>query len=186
MERADNFKKVLLALFGSSPPSLPAPTGSNSGNTNGQSSPDSQNGNTNGSDNTLDPGSSNNSSNFNGAGTAYYPDYNPIWSEGKCINDGEPPSGRPNHPTLEECCEKNYGDQASGICLGSVKDPSVGTAPISSPDSPPNSQESEVPNDEIPSSSYSDSPESGSTAFYPDYNPIWSLGKCVNDGEPKA
>jgi hypothetical protein len=195
MERADNFKKVLLALFGSSPPSLPAPTGSNSGNTNGQSSPDSQNGNTNGSDNTLDPGSSNNSSDFNGAGTAYYPDYNPIWSEGKCINDGEPPLGRPNHPTLEECCEKNYGGQASGICLGSVQDPSVGTdgantgseeAPISSPDSPPNSQESEVPNDEIPSSSNNDSPESGSTAFYPDYNPIWSLGKCVNDGEPPS
>jgi hypothetical protein len=186
MERADNFKKVLLALFGSALPDLP-----NSGSSGNENPP-------NGS------GNPNNDGSIDSSSTAYYPDYNSNWSLGKCINDGIPPLGRPNYETLEECCSKAYGGQASGVCLGSVPGGSsdetddTGTNGDTATTSTTSStaigdstssttsagDDSETPNDDTSPGSDDDSTGSGSTAYYPDYNPIWSLGKCINDGAP--
>ena len=176
MERADNFKQVLLALFGGTLPDLP-----NSGTPGNGNHP-------NGSGN---PGSTDSST------TAYYPDYNSNWSLGKCVNVGTPPSGRPNYETLEECCSKAYGGQASGVCLGSVPGGSSddtddtdtngdsamtsSTTAVGSTTSTPTGDDFEAPNDDSIGSG-----STGSTAYYPDYNPIWSLGKCINDGAPPA
>jgi hypothetical protein len=208
MERADNFKKVLEAVFGGSTPDLPVPDDSASGNQNDQDPWEGSDGNapsnSSGSSDTSSGGSSNGSS----PGSAWYPDYNPIWADGKCINHGEPPSGRPNYPSLEECCSKSYGGQESGVCLGSVQDsPSVGndetdnasgenvstTSSTSSAagstvqNNDSSSSNSEHTTDETsPHSNNENSSESSTAAFWPDYNPIWSLGKCVSDGDPPS
>jgi hypothetical protein len=201
MERADNFKKVLIALFGSSIPDLPVPDDSASGDetdnepSEGSNSP----GNSSGSSDTSSGG---NSSGSETPCSAWYPDYNPIWADGKCINLGEPPSGRPNYPSLEECCSKSYGGQASGVCLGTVQDsPPGGTgetettstsstgsvaSTVPQDESSPNSPNSDPTNDETSPNNNDSSSEPSSTAYWPDYNPIWSLGKCVSDGEPPS
>jgi hypothetical protein len=189
LERADNFKKVLLALFGGSISELPV-SGS-IGSSNGSSS-SSNSGNSNHE-------SDSNGGSSNGSGTAYYPDYNPSWSLGKCINDTPPPPGRPNFETLEECCSKSYGGQASGVCVGtssqgSNTSPAETTIPPSSTtttstesdsngvSSGPENTNSESPVNNDGGASY----EPSNTVYWPDYNPIWSLGKCINDGPPPS
>jgi hypothetical protein len=175
MERADNFKKVILSLFGSSLPDLPVAGNLGSGDQNEGSSSESSNSNP--SDET--------------SGSAYYPDYNSIWSLGKCINDGQPPSGRPNYGSLEECCNAAYAGQASGACLGLVAETSSSgetntdsgesTASTSSTTSAVTTLSSQATTNHNDSSS-----ENDTIAYYPDYNPIWSLGKCISDGPPPS
>lgn len=189
MERADNFKKVLFALFGSTIPELPVFDKSNSETSDEGSNQDTPtNGSNNGSDDSSgsgpenENGSSNNSSGNSNGSTAYYPDYNPTWSLGKCINDGLPPSGRPNYPTLEECCNRSYGGQASGVCLGSVSE----ETPSNESEENSSSTSSTIDNSTPSSVTSTTAPRDNEAPYYPDYNPIWSLGKCINDGPPPS
>ena len=52
----------------------------------------------------------------------WYPDYHNNYALGKCNNEVPIPSGRPNYDTGFECCQKAYGSQSSGVCLGSLPD----------------------------------------------------------------
>jgi hypothetical protein len=190
MERADNFKKVLFALFGSTISEPPVYDTSNSETSdeagNQETSPNGSNDGSNGNGNSSGSGpenedgsSSSSSGNSNVQNTAYYPDYNPTWSLGKCINDGPPPLGRPNYSTLEECCNKAYGGQASGACLGLVSEETSSEET----DEENTSSTSSTVDSSTPSTTVSTTaPRDNETPYYPDYNPIWSLGKCINDG----
>eukprot|EP00804_Cyclotella_cryptica_P016182 CCRYP_005704-RA/>CCRYP_005704-RA protein AED:0.09 eAED:0.09 QI:0/0.84/0.78/1/0.92/0.85/14/873/1725 len=187
LERSTNFKKALEAFFGSSLPDLPMNESGTSVSTSsttsfgsfassetvstiayGGSSVDSGSG-LSISESTpglTDLGTSVGSS-PSGSGV-YYPDYNPIWSLGKCINDSPPPSGRPNYDSLIDCCEKAYGGQASGACLSAM---SANTFSVEPSLDSPLTQASETPGD---------GGEQSSTLWYPDYNAIWALGKCIS------
>lgn len=44
----------------------------------------------------------------------YYPDYTPVWDEGRCINTHSLPAGRPTYSTLVACCKAIYSLQPSG------------------------------------------------------------------------
>ena len=100
MERAENFKKVLDVFFGGSPPQVgPSPSSNSSGS---------------------DSSSSGSSGVSVGTSDRWYPNYDPQFSLGKCINDAPAPNGRPSYATGVECCGKAYSGQASGACLNSL------------------------------------------------------------------
>jgi hypothetical protein len=103
-----------------------------------------------------------------GDSESYYPDYNPIWSLGKCTNDSPTPSGRPMYDSLIECCEKAYGGQSSGACLSSI---STNTSVVEPSQDSPFTQASQAPVDHR---------EPSTSLWYPDYNAIWALGKCID------
>ena len=50
----------------------------------------------------------------------WYPDYNNDYALGKCINEMPIPSGRLFYDSGSECCQRAYGQQASGVCLDSL------------------------------------------------------------------
>ena len=50
----------------------------------------------------------------------FYPDYSTAWSQGACINTRPLPSGRPNYPTLSECCAEAYRGQSSNACIKTI------------------------------------------------------------------
>jgi len=50
----------------------------------------------------------------------WYPDYNNDYALGKCINEMPIPSGRLFYDSGSECCQRAYGQQASGVCLNSL------------------------------------------------------------------
>ena len=52
----------------------------------------------------------------------WWPDYNPQWNQGKCVNDGTTPSGRPSYDSGEECCLASYGGQSSNVCIDAISD----------------------------------------------------------------
>ena len=135
LDRAENFKKVLEVFFGDT---IPQVTPSSDASTNGSSSGSVSSG---GSDSSSS-GSGTSSSGSGGSGTTtdrWYPDYNPTFSAGKCLNEAPMPGGRPSYDTGLECCNKAYANQASGECLSSLpKDPSL----TISDTSPPGSQAS--------------------------------------------
>lgn len=100
MERAANFKKVLDVFFGGSPPQVGSGAGSSGSGSSGSS-----------------PSGSGSSG---GSSDKWYPDYNPQFSQGKCINEAPLPSGRPSYDTGADCCGKAYSGQASNVCLSSL------------------------------------------------------------------
>ena len=57
------------------------------------------------------------------ASGGWYPDYNSKFSVGKCLNELPPPKGRPSFDTGEDCCNMAYANQASGVCLSSLSQP---------------------------------------------------------------
>ena len=59
----------------------------------------------------------------------WYPDYNNDYALGKCVNDMPIPSGRLFYDSGSECCQRAYGQQASGVCLDSLPGDSI--APMS-------------------------------------------------------
>ena len=50
----------------------------------------------------------------------WYPDYNNDYALGKCINVAPVPNGRLFYDSGNECCQRAYGQQASGVCLDSL------------------------------------------------------------------
>lgn len=107
-ERAENFKKVLDAILDDNRTQVGIPSVSDP-------KPDSQ---------------SLSASGFvaNPTGSAkWWPDYNPQWTEGKCVNDGTTPSGRPSYDSGEECCLASYGGQSSNACMDAISSPSQAT-----------------------------------------------------------
>ncbi|KAL7544587.1 hypothetical protein ACHAWF_012292 [Thalassiosira exigua] len=183
-ERAGNFRKALDVLFPDSPP----PVGPSTGGTPGSPA---------GSGPSTSPG----------ANARWYPDYNSQYALGKCLNDAPVPSGRPNYDTGLQCCNAAYAGQSSGACLKKcVNDAPVpsgrpnydtglqccnaayagqssgaclkalpgGASPPSGPDSPTDSGPSPpAPNPPA------DNP--AEERWYPNYDPQYALGKCVND-----
>ena len=121
MDRAQNFRKVLDTFFGGSPPQV----GSSSGG--------------------LPPGSQTGSGSSTGSGALgrWYPDYNGQFSLGKCVNEAPLPSGRPSYDTGDECCQKAYAGQASGVCVSSL--PQAPSGPSGSPPGTPGSGQSPQP-----------------------------------------
>lgn len=53
----------------------------------------------------------------------YYPDYSPVWNEGRCINTRPLPPGRPTYANLVACCKVIYPRQPSGKCLSGPTSP---------------------------------------------------------------
>ena len=108
-ERSQNFKKVLETFFAGSPPEVSGST--TTSNVDEPSSPSSP------TSSTPSPPSS--PTQING-GDKWYADYSLNWAEGKCLNAYPAPSGRPHYDSQKECCDKAYGNQASGVCLGAI------------------------------------------------------------------
>jgi len=59
----------------------------------------------------------------------WYPNYNNDYALGKCINVAPVPNGRLFYDSGSECCQRAYGQQASGVCLDSL--PGDSMAPMS-------------------------------------------------------
>jgi hypothetical protein len=141
------------------------------------------------------------------SGDVWYPDYNVNWAEGKCSNAYPAPSGRPHYDSQSECCAKAYGNQASGVCVGSIPSSSVEsplfpssatsdlTSAISITSQPASNPSLAVEGPTNPGPDLSaisvttqltNKPvtslivEEIGDKWYPDYNPIWALGKCSN------
>ncbi|KAL7480285.1 hypothetical protein ACHAW6_005981 [Cyclotella cf. meneghiniana] len=188
-ERSANFKKALDAFFGSSLPDLPVFEPGTSISTSStpvlgtvvasETAPSISSGESfvdygnvlSSSEWTTpatDPGTTYNLNTGQAESGGYYPDYNPTWSLGKCINDSPTPSGRPLYDSLIECCENAYGGQSSGACLSSM---STDTSIVEPSRDSTFTQASQAPGDHG---------ELSETLWYPDYNPIWALGKCIN------
>jgi len=129
------------------------------------------------------------------------------WAEGKCSNAYPAPSGRPHYDSQSECCAKAYGNQASGVCVGSIPSSSVEsplfpssatsdlTSAISITSQPASNPSLAVEGPTNPGPDLSaisvttqltNKPvtslivEEIGDKWYPDYNPIWALGKCSN------
>lgn len=49
----------------------------------------------------------------------WYPDRNPDYSKGRCINTVPIPQFRVTYATSRECCDRSYAGQESGACLSS-------------------------------------------------------------------
>jgi len=176
-ERSQNFKKVLESIFAGNPPEVLGSVISSNLQGPTQPSPSI-------------PTSSLPSPHTQTTGDRWYPDYNPIWAKGICINSYPAPSGRPHYDSQSECCAKAYGGQVSGACvsllpLSPVESPStpssfipdasaivsVVTRPTKKPVGASSIEEVKLPNTEVG--------EAG-VKWYPDYNPIWALGVCSN------
>src|SRR5210317_555510 len=109
-ERSQNFKKVLETFFAGSPPEVSGST-TTASNVDEPSNPSSPTSTT--------PSSPSPPTQING-GDKWYPDYSLVWAEGKCLNAYPAPSGRPHYDSQRECCDKAYGNQASGVCVGAI------------------------------------------------------------------
>ena len=113
-ERAENFKKVLSAILDGNRPTPDSPSVSASGFV------------------ANPPGSSS----VHISSAKWWPDYNLQWAEGKCVNDGTAPSGRPSYDSGEECCLASYGGQSSNVCLDAISSNSAETGRPPSPATP--------------------------------------------------
>ncbi len=104
-ERSQNFKKVLETFFAGSPPEVSGST--TTSNVDEPSNPSSPT--------LFGPSPPTQTS-----GDKWYPDFSLVWAEGKCLNAYPAPSGRPHYDSQRECCDKAYGNQASGVCVGAI------------------------------------------------------------------
>ncbi|KAL3788581.1 hypothetical protein HJC23_005240 [Cyclotella cryptica] len=58
----------------------------------------------------------------------WYPDRNPDYSKGRCINSVPIPQFRETYATLRECCDSSYAGQESGACLSSEATTTLSTS----------------------------------------------------------
>jgi hypothetical protein len=148
------------------------------------------------------------SSSIEETGSKWYPDYNPIWALGACSNISPAPSGRPHYQSQAECCKMAYNGQASGACVGYTTsivskletyypDYSMSwaegkcTNAYPAPSGRPQYNSQQECCEKAYAGQYSGAcindaavslavEESTLDKFYPDYNPLWSLGVCTN------
>ena len=164
-ERSQNFKKVLDVFFAGEIPQVASVSASVA-----DSESISSISNLTGNISSTKPSTST----LQAVGDKWYPDYNPIWAQGLCSNALPAPTGRPQYDSHSECCAKAYGGQASGACVGSL---SVSTEDSLSSSKPFIADANDLINN--PSVALSINNEE-KAKWYPDYNPIWTLGVCSN------